>query len=119
MSKNYRIIGHADKMSYEAWCALRLKSIGGSEVASVLEMNPFCSKFELWARKTKHITSKVEQSEAMYWGNRLQSIIANEFEKRHKDEGFKVIETKAIFAHKDLDFLTANIEDSVKKGRPF
>ena len=66
MSKNYRIIGHADKMSYEAWCDLRLKSIGGSEVASVLEMNPFCSKFELWARKTNHITSKVEQSEAIY-----------------------------------------------------
>ena len=116
MSKNYRIIGHADKMSYEAWCDLRLKSIGGSEVASVLEMNPFCSKFELWARKTNHITSKVEQSEAMYWGNRLQSIIADEFEKRHKDEGFKVIETKAIFAHKDLDFLTANIDGYVDCG---
>ena len=114
--KNYRVIGYSDRMSYDAWLALRSNSIGGSEIAAAMGLNPYCTRFECWARKTGHVKSKVEQNEAMYWGNRLQHIIADEFEKRHAEDNYKVIETKAIFQHKTLDHLTANIDGYVDMG---
>lgn len=38
--------------SREDWLEHRFKGIGGSEIASVIGKNPYCSNVELWERKT-------------------------------------------------------------------
>lgn len=64
---------HKDK---EAWLEERKKGIGASEASSILGLNPFCTPFKLWANKTGLLTEQVQESEAMEWGQALETPIA-------------------------------------------
>jgi putative phage-type endonuclease len=66
------------------WHAARAKGIGGSEIAAVLGLSPFESRFSLWHRKMQ-LSAPVVENDVMYWGNRLEAVIRDEFTKRHND----------------------------------
>lgn len=111
--KTYKIIADTTKMSREQWLAMRKNSIGGSEIAAVIGMNRWRTQFAVWAEKTGRIDSSVQQSESMYWGTVMESILREEFEKR---TGYAVKEAHYIFASVDNPFLTANIDGYVDLG---
>lgn len=67
------------------WHAARAHGIGGSEVAAVLGLSPFESRFSLWHRK-KGLATPVAQNDVMYWGTRLEDVIRGEFNLRHAGE---------------------------------
>jgi putative phage-type endonuclease len=65
------------------WLEARAGSvIGGSEVATLMGANPYCSPLELWQRK-KGLIPELEESQAMYWGTRKEAIVADEWKRRH------------------------------------
>lgn len=66
------------------WHAARANGIGGSEVAAVLGLSPFESRFSLWHRKAARI-GPVEVSDAMEWGNRLEDAVATKFADEHPE----------------------------------
>lgn len=68
-----------------AWHAARAHGIGGSEIAAVLGLSPFESRFSLWHRK-KGLAAPVAQNDVMYWGNRLEAVVRDEFNLRHADD---------------------------------
>ena len=66
----------------DAWHAARATGIGGSEIAAVLGLSPFESRFSLWHRKSGLI-APVEETAEMYWGRKHEPAICDEFEKRN------------------------------------
>lgn len=67
------------------WHAARAHGIGGSEIAAVLGLSPFESRFSLWHRK-KGMVRPVEQNDVMYWGNLLEPVVRDEFNRRHRGD---------------------------------
>ena len=77
-------LGTFDSSSDE-WHALRATGIGGSEVGTICGLNRWESPFTLWAKKLGKIESRIEQSEAMEWGNRLEPVILEKFADSHPE----------------------------------
>jgi putative phage-type endonuclease len=65
------------------WHQLRAMGIGGSEVSTICGLNRWESAYTLWAKKTGRINGDLKQSEPMFWGSRLESIILDEFARRN------------------------------------
>ncbi|WP_043908727.1 YqaJ viral recombinase family protein [Kitasatospora griseola] len=68
----------------EEWHAARANGIGGSEIAAVVGLSPYESRFSLWHRK-QGLLAPVEESPQMYWGKVHEPNILAEFAKRHPE----------------------------------
>jgi len=88
----------------EAWHAARANGIGGSEIAAVLGLSPYESRFSLWHRK-KGLIGPVEESEEMYWGKEHEPAICRRFAREHPDLDVTVAPT---YAHRDRPWQIAN-----------
>lgn len=66
------------------WHAARRSGLGGSEIAAVMGLSPYESRFSLWHRKSGAL-GDVAQNDEMYWGTALEPVIAAEFCLRHPD----------------------------------
>ncbi|MFH9368105.1 YqaJ viral recombinase family protein [Streptomyces anulatus] len=64
------------------WHAARANGIGGSEIATVMGISPYESRFSLWHRK-QGLIAPVEESEVMYWGKVHEPGIAARFAELH------------------------------------
>lgn len=69
-------------MSDQAWLTARKSGIGASEIAAVFGLSPHQSKYQLWADKSGLADHVVEETEAMAWGKRLESAIAEAYAER-------------------------------------
>jgi putative phage-type endonuclease len=68
----------------EEWHAARANGIGGSEIAAVMGLSPYESRFSLWHRKQRLI-GPVEESEEMYWGKEHEPAICRRFARNHPE----------------------------------
>jgi putative phage-type endonuclease len=68
----------------ESWEAARTNGVGGSEVAPILGLSPFESRFSLWHRKAGTI-GPAEESPEMEWGTRLEAAVAAKFLDEHPE----------------------------------
>ncbi|TRV72575.1 hypothetical protein FKN01_29750 [Streptomyces sp. 130] len=66
------------------WHAARAAGIGGSEIAAVLGISPYESRFSLWHRK-QGLLAPVAESEEMYWGKVHEPGICQRFADLHPD----------------------------------
>jgi putative phage-type endonuclease len=78
-----RVLGSFDAGSPE-WHAARRNGVGGSEIAAVMGLSPYESRFSLWHRK-QGMVGPVEESQPMYWGKRHEPTICAEFALRHPE----------------------------------
>ena len=85
-------------MTEEDWQAYRekQKGIGGSDVATILGLNPYKSVFTLWLEKTGQIEPPVLNNEYIEWGNILEPVIREKFAK---ETGFEVEENHWVMLH--------------------
>lgn len=67
--------------SREEWLAARRQGIGGSDALAVLGLNPYASRYSVWAEKSGLLKND-EDREAMQWGRLLEPVIAAEFTER-------------------------------------
>ena len=74
-----KLLGKAQHDTPE-WHRLRSEdaAIGGSDIGVILGLSPFTSPYALWAKRMGLIADTVK-SDAMEWGNRLESAIAQKF----------------------------------------
>ncbi len=61
------------KLTHEEWLEERRKSIGGSDAAALVGMNPYVTPYMLWADKTGRLPPK-EDNEAMRQGRDLKRM---------------------------------------------
>ncbi|MEK5108189.1 YqaJ viral recombinase family protein [Cytobacillus sp. FSL K6-0129] len=99
-------------MSRFEWLQERSKGIGGSDASIILGLNKYKTAFELWLEKTGQVELTEISSEAAYWGNEMEEVVAKEFEKRTEK---KVRRRNYMFSHPDHHFIKANIDREVMK----
>ena len=75
-----RLVLPADSPRGE-WLAARRRGIGGSDALAVLGMSPYGSRYSVWADK-RGLLREQDDREAMFWGRRLEPVIAAEFTER-------------------------------------
>ena len=95
--------------NHEEWLSIRHKYIGGSDAGAVIGMNPYKSRYTLWAEKTGkipefggNITTKV--------GAYLEELVAKMFEE---ETGKRVRRKNATLVNDDYPFACANIDRMV------
>lgn len=96
-------------MPHEEWLAHRQKSIGGSDAASILGLNPWSSPYTVWADKLGKIPPK-EDNEAMRQGRDLEFYVAQRF---CEATGKKVRRENNILINPDYPFAHANVDRMV------
>jgi hypothetical protein len=79
-----KLIGDFENQSPE-WHELRASGIGGSQVGTILGLNPWESAFTLWAKLTKRIDDSFEQNEKMRWGTIVEPLIFDEWGLRNPE----------------------------------
>lgn len=93
-------------MSNEEWLEHRQKSIGGSDAAAILNLNPWKSPYAVWAEKLGKLPPK-EDNEAMRQGRDLEDYVARRFSektgKKVRRENYIIINPSFPFAHANVD----------------
>lgn len=97
-------------MSKEEWTKLRSSTIGGSDAAAILGLNPHKSPYALWAEKTgKAIPEDVFQKEAVRLGTDLEDYVAHRFMeatgKKVRRVNYTVFRDDMPYAHANYDRL--------------
>ena len=97
-------------LSREQWLALRRNSIGGSDAATVVGLNPYSSWLTLYADK-KGILPEKEDTERMRLGRDLEEYVAQRFSEA---SGKKVKRSGWMWQHPTYEFITVNIDREVE-----
>lgn len=95
------------------WIKARQPSIGSSEAATILGCNPYQSKYSLWAVKSGLLEKpNLDDNEAVYFGNVLEPIIADEYAKR---TGRKLVDHGrfAVRHHSELGWMVATLDREI------
>lgn len=97
------------------WLQLRKSGIGGSDASAILGFNRYKSAFQLYIEKTSEWVEESD-SEAAYWGNVLEDVVAREFAKR---TGKKIRKINRMLRHPKHYFMTANLDRDVVGEKAF
>lgn len=97
-------------MSKEEWTKLRSSTIGGSDAAAILGLNPHKSPYALWAEKTgKVVPEDISEKEAVRLGTDLEYYVARRFMeatgKKVRRENYTVFRNDMPYAHANYDRL--------------
>ncbi len=95
--------------SHEEWLKLRSNYIGGSDAASVVGLNPFCSPYTLWAEKTGKV-APFEGNLATEVGTYLEEFVAKKFEQV---TGKKVRRINQSILNDEYPWAIANIDRDI------
>ena len=111
-------LAHTDNLTDAEWLDMRRAGIGGSDIATLFNLNPWKSQTYLYMEKRGEIEpDDLSDNEAVYWGHQLEDMIAKEFQKRN---GLKVMKNNFVLCHDEYDYLRANIDREVidpQRGR--
>lgn len=88
----------------DQWHAARANGIGGSEIAAVLGLSPYESRFSLWHRK-KSLIGPVEENPQMRWGKKHEPTICAEYAELHPDAG---VMPSPTYCHPERTWQIAN-----------
>ena len=101
------IMTAAEIENREAWLKVRNDSIGGSEAAAIIGMNPWKSAYTLWLEKTGQSQQEdISDNECVHFGTILEQVVADEFCRR---EGKKVRKC-GLFRSNKYPFMTASFD---------
>lgn len=95
--------------SHEEWKELRSHYIGGSDAAAVVGLNPFSSRYSLWAEKTGRIPG-FEGNLATEVGTFLEEFVAQKFAA---ETGKKVRRANQSFLNSAFPWAIANIDRDI------
>jgi putative phage-type endonuclease len=112
--------------SKEEWLEIRKQGIGGSEIGSILGINKYSSKIDVYVSKNpeglpeyekinSERSKKMEESEIVQMGHVLEPVIADLFRK--KNPNIKVIETNKTFIRDGIG--VCNPDGFVKEGEEY
>lgn len=72
--------------------------VTATEIAAVLGLSPWQSKFSLWHKKAGLVVPPVEQTAAMKWGSRLEDDVFEEYAEQHPEH---LVMPTGTWQHKD------------------
>lgn len=89
-----------------AWLEARRSRIGGSDIAAIMGLSPWCSPWQLWHRKRGSIDDK-PSSDLMEAGHYVEPAAASWYADHHLPEGTWLRNT-GTWTHRDRDWQLAN-----------
>ncbi|MFE7395679.1 YqaJ viral recombinase family protein [Streptomyces sp. NPDC057557] len=78
--------------------------ITATEIAAVMGLSPWASRFSLWHKKAGLPTPPFETNPAVEWGNRLEDAVAQKFADEHPELELR---TTGTWRHRDRDWQRA------------
>lgn len=87
------------------WHELRARGISGTDVGTILGVNPFASAYSLWCSKTGKINNEVPQNQRMRLGQLLERPLLEMFAESNPH---LEVYTAGTFNHKDHPWMVAN-----------
>jgi len=97
-----------------AWLAERRSGIGASEAAGILGIHPYMSARSIYLDKLGQLPQEPE-NDAMRWGNLLEPVIAQEYERR---TGNAVLEQQVFMRSEERPYLLATLDGMTAAGHP-
>jgi len=101
-----KVLVSTENMPHDEWLSYRNLGLGGSDASVVCSVNRWKSPIELWMEKTGQFPPQ-EAGEPAYWGNRLESLVREEFTMR---TGIEVTPVKQILQSEEHPFMLANLD---------
>lgn len=92
--------------SREQWLEERRKSLGGSDAAAIMGLNPYVTPYTVWADKTGRLPEQ-EDNEAMRQGRDLEEYVAQRFTEK---TGRKCRRKNRILRNPAYPFAHANVD---------
>ncbi|PGS04820.1 hypothetical protein COC45_28060 [Bacillus cereus] len=102
-----KVLVNTLNMDHDQWLQARTLGIGGSDVSAIAGLNKWKSAVQVFLEKTQAIEKEDIQSEAAYFGNVLEEVVAKEFAKR---TDLKVQRRNAILQHPEYPWMLANVD---------
>lgn len=102
-----KVLVNTLNMDHTQWLQARTQGIGGSDVSAIAGLNKWKSAVQVFLEKTQAIEKEDIQSEAAYFGNVLEEVVAKEFSKRTE---LKVQRRNAILQHPEYPWMLANVD---------
>lgn len=94
-------------LTREEWLQERMTGIGGSDAGTILGVNKWKSKTQLFFEKTNPEMIQEINNEFIYWGNMMEDVVADEFARR---TGKKVRRDNRMLRHPEHKFMMANLD---------
>lgn len=94
-------------MDRNEWLEARRTIIGGSDAGTILGVNKWKTRTQLYFEKVDPTLKQELTGEHLYWGNVLEDVVAQEFAKR---TGKKVRKSNKMFIHPEYDFIGGNVD---------
>jgi len=98
-----------DQLPTQEWVFDRKDYIGGSDLSSILEQNPYSTPLQVWMRK-KGLLPPIDSTPIMNFGHYFEPILAAHFEQV---TGLKTRQVNKTYQHETHSFLRANIDRMV------
>lgn len=73
------MLAGADRVDRQAWLDARRTGLGGSDAATLLDLNPYSSRWALWLDKTGRTPHSDGIGPKGDWGHRLESVVRAAF----------------------------------------
>lgn len=89
------------------WHGIRSRGLGGSEVAAVIGLSPWVSKFTLWHHKAGNLPPQ-KANQSMDWGHRLEPVVADVFTERHL--GLFYVASMGTMCHENRRWQLASVD---------
>jgi putative phage-type endonuclease len=86
----------------EEW--LKLRKIGSSDASAISGLNPWRTPYHAWLDLCGMLPPE-DENDAMYWGKRLEALIADEFAERTR---YTVLPCDKLFQHPVHEVMTAS-----------
>ncbi|HDR8171994.1 TPA: YqaJ viral recombinase family protein [Bacillus thuringiensis] len=102
-----KVLVNTLNMDRAQWLQARTQGIGGSDVSAIASLNKWKSAVQVFLEKTQVIEKEDIPSEAAYFGNVLEEVVAREFSKR---TDLKVQRRNAILQHPEYPWMLANVD---------
>ncbi len=91
----------------------RRTGIGGSDAAAVVGVDPYRTPLEVYLEKVGEAPERKDNA-AMYWGRRLEDVVAEEWAKR---TGLKVRRRNATLRHPKHPYMLAHVDRVVQGSK--
>lgn len=113
-----KILGNAEFVGdFEAgtsdWHGARSEGIGGSEIGTILGLNPWESAFTLWHKKLGNISDELDENWMIRFGKAFEEPILKLFAEEHPE---LEIFTTGTYRNRELIFMHAN-PDAIARNR--
>ena len=96
-------------INHQEWLEYRRQGIGGSDASTIVGLNPYNSRFGLYANK-KGLLEEIPDNEAMRQGRDFEEYVAKRFEEA---TGKKVRRRNYMFRSAEYPFMLADIDRDI------